>query len=92
MTLSSTSGATGTTITVTGSGFAANTYGDVFFDINRNGIYDSGEPIQYLTTSSTGAFSTTLIVASVPPATYPVTADFPIGPPAEASVTFIVTP
>ncbi len=91
ITLSSTSGAAGTTITVTGSGFAANTYGGVFFDINRNGTHDSGEPTQYLTTSSGGTFSTTLIVPSVPPTAYPVTADFPIGPPAEASATFTVT-
>ncbi len=91
ITLSSTRGSGGTTRTITGNGVAANTYGGVFFDINRNGTYDSGEPIQYLTTSSAGTFSTTLIVPSVPPTAYPVTADFPIGPPAEASATFTVT-
>ncbi len=91
LTLNSTSGAAGTTITIIGSGFAANTYGGVFFDINRNGTYDSGEPIQYLTTSSVGTFSTALIVPQVPPTAYPVTADFPVGPPSEASATFTVT-
>ena len=89
--LSSTSGPMGTSITITGNGFAANTIGNVVFDINRNGTSDPGEPIQNVTTLSSGTFSTTLVVPSLPPGTYPVLAVFPIGAPAQASATFTVT-
>ncbi len=91
VTLSPTSGPVGATITVAGSGLAANTYGSVFFDTTRNGTYDPGEPVQYLTTSATGAFSTTLTVPSAPPGTYPILAGFPIGLPSQASATFSVS-
>jgi len=76
--LSPTSGPVGTTITVNGSGSATNAYGAVFFDINRNGSNDPTEPIQFLRTSATGTFSTTLIVPSVSPGTYPIVAAFTV--------------
>ncbi len=90
LTLSSPSGPIGTSLTVTGSGLAANTNGNVVFDINRNGTSDTGEPSQNVVTSSTGTFSTALVVPSVPPGTYPVLAAFPIGAPAQASAAFSV--
>ena len=39
-------GVAGSTMSVTGVGFAASTSGRVFFDINGNGVYDSGNLIQ----------------------------------------------
>lgn len=76
ITLSPTSGPVGTTITINGYGFVANTSGLVFFDTNRNGNNNAGEPIQYLMTTANGTFSTTLIVPAAAPGTYPVLAGF----------------
>jgi hypothetical protein len=78
------------TITVAGSGFSPGTAGRVFFDTNRNNTYDSGEPVQSLTTSPTGAFSTTLTVPTVVPGDYPVLADFPLGGSVEGTASFSV--
>ena len=90
--LSPTCGPVGTTTTVTGNGFAGNATGRVFFDSNKNGLYDSGEPSQSVTTNATGALSTTtLTIPAVAAGNYPVVADCPSGSPIEASVTFAVT-
>lgn len=89
--LSPASGPAGTSVMVTGNGLVANTNGGVFFDTNRNGAYDSGELLQNVTTSSTGTFSSTLVVPSVPAGAYPILAAFPIGVSAQASATFTVT-
>lgn len=85
--LSPASGMVGTTITIVGNGFAANTYGSVFFDINRNAVSDAGEPIQYLTTSATGTFTTTMTVPSAALGAYPVVANFAVS----VSATFSIT-
>jgi hypothetical protein len=82
MTLKPTSGPVGTVITITGSGFAANTDGNVI----------SRWISKLLTTTPDGIFSTTV---TVPEKTlggdYPFAADFPLGGVDEASATFTVT-
>lgn len=70
ITASPSSGPVGTAVTLTGSGFTVNTTGNIFLDINHNGISDAGELAQSVTTSSSGAFSTTMIVPSIPPGSY----------------------
>jgi len=77
-------------ITITGIGYAANTYGNVIFDSNGNGTYDPGEPIKSLNTTAAGTFSTTLTVPSVSPGVYWILYDFPIGLPIEATQIFAV--
>ncbi len=64
LTLSPASGLAGSTVAVAGTGFGSNTFGGVFLDINGNGSFDAGEPLQYVTTSATGGFSTTLAIPS----------------------------
>jgi hypothetical protein len=81
MTLNPTSGPVGTTITITGSGFAANTPGNVI----------SPWVSKLLTTTPDGTFSTTVTVPEkTPGGEYAFAADFPLGGPEEASATFIV--
>ncbi len=92
VTLSAASGPPGSTMSVSGNGFTPNTYGIVFFDTNRNGVYDNGEPVQYPITSATGSFSTMLTASSTQVqsgVTYQIVAAFPAGSPA-ASTTFTV--
>ena len=89
--LSPASGPAGASVMVTGNGLVANANGGVFFDTNRNGAYDSGELLQNVSTSSTGTFSSTLVIPSVPAGAYPILATFPIGVSAQASATFTVT-
>ncbi len=89
--LSPASGPPGATVVISGSGFAASSYGSVFLDINRNYTADTGEPVQYVTTSATGSFSVVLVVPSVSPGSYTVMAGFPAGQTAQASATFTVT-
>ncbi len=79
--LQPTSGPVGTTITITGSGFAANTSGNVSFGGKSNSV----------TTTPAGTFSTTMTVPSASPGNHPVEADIPSGGPAEASASFTVT-
>ncbi len=56
------SGGVGDTVSVTGSGFAANAYGYVYFDFDRNGVYSPADTpfLQAVTTSATGTFTLTL--------------------------------
>jgi len=75
------SGPVGTTIIVWGSGFAANTSGNVTF---------AGTSTLLMTTP-TGTFSTTMTVPSVPAGDHPVQADIPSGGSVEASASFTVT-
>jgi hypothetical protein len=83
MTLKPTSGPVGTVIAITGSGFAANTDGNVI----------SRWISKLLTTTPDGIFSTTVTVPEkTPGGDYPFAADFPLGGPEEASATFTVTP
>jgi len=81
MTLNPVGGPAGTTVTITGSGFAPNTSGDVIFANTTNSV----------TTTPAGAFSTTMTVPSVPPGDYPIRGDIPSGGSIEASATFTVT-
>ena len=83
MTLNPTSGPVGTVIAITGSGFAANTSGNLI----------SPWVSKLLTTTPDGTFSTTVTVPEkTPGGDYPFAADFPLGGPEEASATFTVTP
>ena len=54
-------------ITVTGSGFIANSSGNVWLDTNNNSQMDSGESRAAVITDSNGAVSTTLNLPSLPP-------------------------
>jgi hypothetical protein len=82
MTLNPTSGPVGTTITITGSGYAASTDGNVI----------SPWVSKLLTTTPDGVFSTTVTVPEkTPGGDYRIVADFPFGGPEEASATFTVT-
>ena len=86
-------GPVGTFTAVFGDGFAAGeNLGRVFFDSNKNGAPDVGEPITNdVTTSLDGSFSALLTVPSVAPGDYPVRVDFPSGGSIEQSFTFTVT-
>src|SRR4030042_1137413 len=92
VTLSPTSGVPGRVITITGSGFAINTAGVVWFDSNGDGVIDPGEPQVAVTTTAAGDIpvGTTLTVPAVAPGTYGVRADIPSGGPVEASASFTV--
>ncbi|MGD0353801.1 MAG: IPT/TIG domain-containing protein, partial [Dehalococcoidia bacterium] len=92
ITLSPVSGAPGTVITITGSGFAPNTAGAVGFDSDGSGALDPGEPRVSVTTTAAGAIPAgiTLAVPAVAPGTYPVVADIPSGGSVEASANFTV--
>jgi|GEM_PF-6348566 len=91
ITLSPTSGPGGATVTITGSGFAGSTAGQVFFDRNGNGERDSSDPGRTLTTNTDGTFTTTLGVPMALEHGYTIWADFPVGSPLEASATFWLT-
>ncbi len=92
MTLSPTSGAPGTMITITGTNFALNTAGVVGFDSNGNNAIDLGEPQVPLTTTAAGAIPAGIIltVPSEAPGIYRLLADIPTGGSIEASATFTV--
>jgi hypothetical protein len=81
MTLDPTNGPVGTTVTIAGSGFAANTSGNVSF----------GGKSYSVTTTPAGTFSTTMTVPSASPGNHPVEADIPSGGSIEASASFAVT-
>jgi len=78
--------------TVTGTGFAANTPGRVFFDRNGDGVWQSTERNKTKTTTATGTFEISLDVfgTALPHQTYQIRADFPEGGPIEASATFTI--
>ena len=87
-----TSGRGRTLTIVEGCGFAPNTAGQVFFDINRDGVLSTGENLWPCTTDSQGVLSpVNLYVPPVAAGDYPVQADFPIGLPVETSATYTVT-
>lgn len=95
LTLSPSSGIQGIamTITVTGSGFSASTSGYVWFDTDKDGVMDAGEPQSSVTTTAGGAIpagvtlTTPVFTAS---STYYVQADIPSGGSNEASKSFYV--
>ncbi|MFA4917385.1 MAG: GEVED domain-containing protein, partial [Syntrophales bacterium] len=91
LTLAPTSGAPGTVITITGSGFNPRTVGVLWFDSNGNNTIDTGEPQVAVTATATGTIpaATTLTVAiSTTPGIYLVRADIATGGTVEASATF----
>jgi len=91
LTLNPASGPAGTTASVSGSGFIASSSGVVFFDVNRNGVLDTGEASQIVTVSASGNFTVTLVIPAASAGVYPVMAAFPAGSTAQASVNFTVT-
>ncbi|MGD0353362.1 MAG: hypothetical protein ABSB38_07695, partial [Dehalococcoidia bacterium] len=92
ITLSPASGVPGTVITLTGSGFAINTAGVVWFDSDGSGALDPGEPWVAATTTAAGAIPAGIILSmpAVVPGTYLVRADIPVGVPIEAAASFTV--
>ncbi len=88
--LGSASGVAGSVIGVTGSGLPVNTYGLVFFDVNRNGACDPGEPVQYLTTTASGTISTSLTAPAAAPGVYLILAFFGPNTP-QASANFVIS-
>lgn len=89
--VSPTSGFPGTIITITGSGFAENTNGNVFLDINQNSIFDAGEPNQSITTSPSGTFSVSLTAPPGAIGTYQVLVSIPAGTQSQLLGTFNIT-
>jgi hypothetical protein len=90
ITLTPTTGAPGTLVTVAGVGFNATTPGRVWFDTNHNGIFEVGELEVPVTAGPAGAFSVPLTVPTVAPGTYFIRADVPLVLPVEASASFTV--
>jgi hypothetical protein len=88
--LSPTSGPVGTSVTVSGSGFASGA-AQVCFDSNNNNQCDAAESPVSVTVSASGTFTTTLTIPSVAAGTYNILGDQPTGGTAEASATFTVT-
>ncbi len=88
--LGSASGVAGSVISVTGSGLPVNTYGLVFFDVNRNGACDPGEPVQYLTTTASGTISTSLTAPAAAPGVHLILAFFGSNTP-QASANFVIS-
>lgn len=90
--LSCSSGIPGVTTFITGSGFAADAAGTIWFDINGNGVLDGGEPSAAVTTDAGGAIplTTSLVVPAATAGAYTVQADIPGGGAIEASATFTI--
>jgi hypothetical protein len=77
-----------------GAGFAADTPYRVFFDSNRDGDYDAGEP-EFGDWTTIDGYLPSLdfyIPAGVPAGDYQIRCDCPIGGPIEAWGTFTVLP
>src|SRR3972149_5689063 len=94
LSLSPASGAPGTGIIVTGSDYAPNTAGWIWFDSDGDSVRDTGEPQAPVTTSGTGDIpsGTTLATPNVTPGNYSVRVDIPSGAPIEDSAIFTVLP
>jgi hypothetical protein len=84
------SGPPDTVITISGSGFANNTAGSVWFDINGDSAWNSGEPRALFTTDGSGNLPTgvALIIPSVARSSYVVRAAVDVS----AITTFAITP
>jgi len=94
ITLSPSSGISGTEITVTGGGVAPDTAGWVWFDSNDDGVRDAGEPQLSISTTTDGNIpaGTSLTAPAVAPDVYSVMVDIPAGGDIEASKSFTVLP
>jgi hypothetical protein len=93
LTLSPNKGSFGTVITVTGSGFSADTTGWIWFNTDGNSVRDDEEPQIQVTTTGTGAIpgGTTLTVPELASGYYRVLADIPVGSPNEGLGFFTYT-
>ncbi len=87
------SGPVGTLFEIGGSGYpAGKDLGRAFFDRDRDGVLDAGEPSAILRTSLAGDITDAeLTIPSVAPGDYPVQIDMPSGGAIEESRTFTVT-
>jgi hypothetical protein len=94
LTLSASTGPTGTALTITGTEFALSSSGVAWFDTDGDGVRDSGEPYVSVVTSGAGVLyaTGTLAVPTVPRAIYYVRADISADGSVEASAPFTVTP
>lgn len=97
--LNPTEGPVGTSITITGGGFAASTAGYIWFDSDGDSVRDGPlanppEPQKSVTTTSGGNIpaGTSLIAPKVQAGTYQVRADIPTGGSIEASASFNIIP
>lgn len=93
-TLEPSSGYIGTVITVKCTGLAKNVAGWVWFDSDKDGVKDTGEPQVSATTTVLGTLpaGTTLTAPAMPAGVYPVRIDVPSGTPIEASADFTLYP
>jgi hypothetical protein len=91
LTLNPTSGPSGTSISVTGSGWTANTYYYLWFDNDGDGIRDSGEPYKSAKTTSSGSVSNTLTTPTVAGGSYNVCFDLSRDGIVDASAPYTVT-
>jgi len=90
--LSPNKGIPGTTVTVTGQRFSANTPGWVWFDANGDYVRDSGEFSKRVTANGYGKFTVSLTIPSVPAGVYHIRVNLPEGGPIEASGSIIILP
>jgi hypothetical protein len=87
-TLIPTSGYPGTEITVKGYTLGKNNTGWVWFDSDGDGVMDTEEPQQSVTTNLFGYIETTLIAPSLAPGSYYIRIDVPSGGTIELSPVF----
>ncbi len=91
--LAPSSGLWGTTTTVTGTGFTNNRNGYVWFDTDKDGVRDTGEPSRSVRTTNQGNIPsgiTLTVPTGVAADTYPIQADIPTWGSIEASAPFTV--
>ena len=91
--LAPSSGEWGTTMTVTGGGFSNNRNGYVWFDTDKDGVRDTGEPSRSVRTTNQGNIPsgvTLTVPTGVAADTYPIQADIPTWGSIEASAPFTV--
>lgn len=78
LSLSPNKGIPGTTVTVTGQRFPANTPGWVWFDADGNYERNNGEFSKRVTANGYGKFTVSLTIPTVPAAVYHIRADLPL--------------
>ena len=77
ITLGLISGPSGTPIIISGTDFAPDTSGWIWFVQDKNYSKDVDDPAMWVTTNSNGAFQGTLIIPNVAPDSYPILVDIP---------------